>query len=176
MKNYDEYLSRCIKSIRSQTYQNYEILVMEKGSASHNINCGVKEAQGSLIKILCMDDYFTHKNALKDIIECFSGDWLIHGVSNHKNPIYTGDIHLGNNRLGGLSSIVFKKESFIPFDESLVWLLDCDWYKQMYAKYGMPDIIKGDFVTIEEGDGQATNKISKIIKNKEVMILRKKYV
>lgn len=169
------YLARCLKSIREQTFQDYEIVISEGGSASYNVNKGVKEAQGDIIKVLCMDDYFTNNNSLKEIHKAFKGDWLIHGVSNHKTPHYTGDIHLGNNRLGGLSSMVFKKDSYIPLDETLVWLLDCDWHKQMYMQYGLPVLLTGDYVTIQEGEGQATNLISKEIKKKEVLKLQQKY-
>ena len=123
-----------------------------------------------------MDDYFTDKNALQTLVDNFTGSWLIHGVSNNKNPYITGDVHLGNNKLGGLSCIMFKKEYFIPFDENLVWLFDCDWHKQMIIKYGEPVIINGNFVTIEEGQGQATNSISDDIKRSEVITMQLKYV
>lgn len=171
----EAYLARCIASIKEQTFTDYEVVISEKGKASHNTNEGVKQCKGEIIKILCMDDYFTDKNALQTLVDNFTGEWLIHGVSNNKNPYITGDIHLGNNKLGGLSCMMFRKDGFIPFDESLVWLFDCDWYKKMFAKYGEPTIIEGDFVTITEGEGQATSSISKQLKDKEEMIMRKLY-
>lgn len=175
MKNHEFYLNRCLDSIRSQTYQDYEIIIADYGKASHNVNMGVKDAKGEYIKILCMDDYFTHKDSLKEIAKNIK-TWLINGVSNHKEPYYTGDVHKGNNRLGGLSSIACKKDLFMGMDEEMVWLFDCDWHKKMYLKYGNPQILNGDYVTIEEGDTQATNNISDEIKRKEFIIINKRYV
>lgn len=172
----DYYLARCIESIKRQTYTDYEIVVSDEGRASQNTNAGVFKATGDIVLVLCMDDYFTYDNALKDIMDNFKGHWLIHGVSNHLNPHYTGDVHLGNNRLGGLSSMVFRRDSFIPFDEDLIWLLDCDWHKKMYQAYGLPVILNGDFVTIEQGDDQATSKMSKEIKLSEFLKMNKRYV
>lgn len=172
----EEYLARCIASIKEQTFTDYEIVISEKGKASHNTNEGVKQCNGEIIKILCMDDYFTDKNALKTLVDNFKGSWLVHGVSNNQSPYITGDVHLGNNKLGGLSCMMFRKDAFIPFDESLVWLFDCDWHKQMIMKYGEPVIVNGNFVTIEEGQGQATNSISDNIKRGEVITMQLKYV
>ena len=165
----EEYLKRCLTSIEQQTYKDYEIVVSEVGGgASKNVNAGVGKSNGDIVKILCMDDYFTDSNSLQSIADNFSGEWMVHGVSNNKLPYYTGDILQGNNKLGGLSSIVFKKDCFIPFDESLVWLFDCKWHKQMYDKYGEPKIVNGDIVTIQEGGDQATSKITKEIKLSEI--------
>jgi glycosyltransferase involved in cell wall biosynthesis len=165
----EEYLKRCIASIQSQSYKDYEIVISEVvGGASNNTNAGVKKAKVDMVKILCMDDHFTSEHSLQTIVDNFTGEWLVHGVSNNKNPYYTGDILQGNNKLGGLSSIAFKRNCFIPFDESLVWLFDCKWHKQMYDKYGEPKIVNGDIVTIQEGGDQATSKITKEIKLSEI--------
>lgn len=165
----EEYINRCIESIKKQTYTDYEIVISEvAGGASINVNAGVFNSRGDSVKILCMDDYFTDENSLKILADTFTGNWLIHGVSNNKNPYYTGDILQGNNKLGGLSSMMFRKNDFIELDESLVWLFDCKWHKQMYEKYGEPQIVNGDIVTIQEGDDQATSKITKEIKLSEI--------
>ena len=124
-----------------------------------------------------MDDYFTNDKVVENIVnEYHIHNWLINGVSNHKEPFYSGDIYSGNNTLGGLSSISFRKDSFIPFNEDLVWLFDCDWHKQMYDKFGLPKIINGDLVTIEEGNGQATNSITYEVKRSEKIKMINKYV
>jgi len=171
----EEQLARCVESIKSQTFKDYEIVIVEEGKAAHNVNEGVKRSKGEIIKVMCMDDYFTHENALQAIIDAFRGVWLVHGVNNNPNPFYTGDIHLGYNKLGGLSSFACRKDSWIPLSEDLVWLFDCDWHKQMYLKYGEPIIINGDFVTIQEGHSQATNSIDNLTKYREYIEMTRKY-
>lgn len=171
----EEQLARCIESIKSQTFKDYEIVIVEEGKAAYNVNEGVKRAKGEIIKVICMDDYFTHENALQAIVDAFRGIWLVHGVSNNLNPFYSGDIHLGYNKLGGLSCFTCRRDSWIPLNEDLVWLFDCDWHKQMYLKYGKPIILNGDFVTIQVGEGQATNQIDNTVKYREFMQMSRKY-
>ena len=168
-------LDRCIKSIKEQTHHDYEIIVVQEGGAAHNLNEGVKRANGHIIITVGMDDYFTDKHALKTIVERFIGVWGVHGVSNNQEPRYTGDINLGNNKMGGISSIICRKDTWLPMDETMVWLFDCDWHKDMYQKYGEPTIINGDFIIITEGEGQATNSISEKVKLSEVLKMQKKY-
>lgn len=176
MKDGDFFLNRCLDSIKSQTYTDYEVIMTHEGNSPYNTNLGMSKAKGDLIKILHQDDYFTHKNSLKEIVENFNGEWLITGCSNNWYPIYTGDIHLGNNKLGSPSVLTTRNGLDMYFDEELIWLFDCDFYKRMYNKYGEPTILMGDIVTIGEGDHQATNLITNTAKEKEVFIMRQRYV
>ena len=176
MKNANFFLKRAIDSLRKQTYQNWELVITEEGKASHNTNEAIKQSEGELIKVLYMDDYFTHKDALKEIVRNFKGEWMITGCNNNLNPVYTGDIHLGNNKLGSPSCLTIRKGCEVVFDEDLVWLLDCDFYKKMFIKYGEPVILNGDYMTIGEHEGQATNQLNNKIKDEEVHLLRKRYV
>lgn len=175
MKNAEEFLWRCINSVHKQSYKDYEIIYEEGGNAAENINKGIKKAKGEIIKILCMDDYFTHKNSLKDIVDNWKGKWMITGCSNNPYPYYTGDVHQGNNKLGGLSVIAIHNQNPLLFDEELQWLLDCDYYKRMYDLYGLPTILNGVNVTIEEGDHQATNNLAMELKRNEVIKLTQRY-
>jgi hypothetical protein len=176
MVNGEFFLNRCLESIKSQTYKDYEIVMTHEGNSAHNTNLGMKQAQGNLIKILHQDDYFTHKDSLRDIVTKFKGEWMITGCSNNMRPMYTGDIHLGNNKLGSPSVLTVKKGLDIYFDENLVWLFDCDFYKRMYTKYGDPTVLLGDNVTIGEGEHQATNLIANTEKENEVFLMRQRYV
>lgn len=175
MKNAEGFLKQCVDSIKSQSFTDYEVVINEHGSAGDNINDAVTKAKGDIITILCMDDYFAHNNVLQDIHDRLKGAWLIVGCSNNPNPYYTGDIHQGNNKLGGLSCITVRKDKFIPFDGSLHWLVDCDFYKKMYKLYGAPDILNGANVFITEGDHQCTNMLGEMQKRAEVIELTKRY-
>lgn len=175
MENADFFMKRCLESIERQTYTDYEVVITEEGVVGHNLNEAIKRCKGEIVQILCMDDYLAHDNALKNIAEAFEGQWLISGCNNNPNPYYTGDIHQGNNKLGGLSVIAIKNENPLLFDENLRWLVDCDFYKRMYAQYGSPKILNGVQVMIGEGQHQATNMLNEDLKRAEVMELTKRY-
>jgi glycosyltransferase involved in cell wall biosynthesis len=89
-------VEKCIKSVLSQNYQNFEHIIIDGGSTdgTHNVlkkynrdvkkiiikkdnnmweamNTGIKKANGEIICILNSDDYFT-KNALKIVNNYFS--------------------------------------------------------------------------------------------------------
>lgn len=175
MKNGEFFLKRLLDSIKEQTYTDYEIVETLEGNAPTNTNSAINKANGDIIKIMYQDDYFTHKDALQGIVEAFKGMWLVNGCSNNLNPVYMGDIHLGNNKLGGPSCLTISKEVKERFDENLVWLFDCDLYKRLYAKYGEPVILNGDYVTVGEGEHQATNNIISEEKDNEVFLMRQRY-
>lgn len=175
MKNAQFFLDRCLASIRSQTFQDYEIVVTDTGGMAENTNNAVQSCTGELIKILYMDDYFADKNALKRIVEAFKGDWMITGTDNNPHPYWTEDIHLGNNKLGSPSALTIKNDKTILFDERLDWMLDCDYYKRLYIKYGEPQILDEVNVIMGIGDHQATNTISDDIKIQEQNILKGKW-
>jgi hypothetical protein len=99
---------------------------------------------------------------------------MITGCNNNPFPRWTDDIHLGNNKLGGLSVIAFKE--YVLFDESLKWLLDCDFYKRMYELYGKPYILETKNVTIGTGNHQMTNILTDKEKEREVELMKLKYV
>ena len=122
-----------------------------------------------------MDDWFAHKNALRDIIDNFEGNWLITGVDNNLSPYWTDDIHLGVNKLGSPSALTILNKNPLMFDEKLGWLLDCDYYRRMYDLYGPPKILDGVNVNMGIGEHQATNLMSDITKTKEYSYMLNKY-
>jgi GT2 family glycosyltransferase len=177
MKNKDFFLKRCLDSIRSQTYQDYEIIITEKGKMAENTNAGMREATGELVKILFMDDFFAHKNALKEIVDNFKKDdvWMITGADTNPHPYWTDDIHLGNNKLGSPSALTMRKDKMMFFDETMSWLLDCDLYKRMYNKYGPPKILDKINVNLGVGDHQMTHILTDEEKLKEHNYMEKKW-
>lgn len=169
MKNKDFFLDRCLASVREQSYQDYEIIITEKGKMAENTNSGIREAKGELIKILFMDDWFAHKDALKDIINNFKKDdiWMITGCNTNPHPYWTDDIETGNNRLGSPSALTMRGKHY--FDETLSWLLDCDLYRRLYNQHGAPKILDSVNVNIGVGDHQMTH----ILTNEEKLLEHK---
>lgn len=161
--NNDEIKKVCEK----EDYRNLNIVYKKnpiKGMAQ-NTNEAIKNASGEIIKILYMDDYLSHKNSIKNIVENFKGYWLVTGC-NHDNgsilynehkPKYNKKIFLGKNTIGAPSVLSFKNQNIIFFDEKMTWLLDCDYYKRLYDLYGEPTILNDINITIGTSDHQVTN-------------------
>lgn len=106
------FLSRLLASVRSQTYQNFEVIVSDhskdnvvkkvceessltivylrnsenRGNSSENMNFGLRHASGDVAKVMHMDDFFTSSNALELIINCFreapDTSWGVLGFSH----------------------------------------------------------------------------------------------
>jgi len=184
MDNKDFFLKRLLDSIKEQTFTDYEIVITEDGKMAENTNSAIKKANGDLIKIMYMDDYFAHKDALKRIVEAFKGNWLASGCGHQDNPILQWDrphipsyegIEQGINTIGSPSVVTIRNGLDIYFDENMTWLLDVDFYKRLNAKYGPPDILEDINVVMGIGPHQATNQLSDQLKINEEIYLKQKY-
>lgn len=178
MKGGAEFLWKSINSIMGQSFQDYEIIITKAGKMAENTNAGIRKARGELVKILYLDDRLAHRDNLKLIVEAFDANpdkkWLINGVNNHAFPYWTDDILTGNNKLGSPSALTIRNGLNIYFDESMSWLLDCDYYKRLYDKYGLPMILDGVHVVLETGDHQMTNILTEEEKQAEHNYLKNK--
>jgi hypothetical protein len=156
------------------------------GVSSSNVNNAINNSKGELIKILFQDDFLYHNNSIKDIIENFEDgyNWLVtssthtydgFNFSNELIPIYNDNIHLGINTISSPSVLTIRKSVTERFDEKLIWLMDCDMYKQLYIKYGEPKIVKKVNVVNRLWGNRLSDTISQDIKDKEFLILQKKY-
>lgn len=180
MKNAEQYLDRCLDSIRKQSYQDYEIVITSEGDMAENTNNAIRKCTGDLIKILYVDDYLSHKDALKEIVDNFDGNWLVTACKNDKDeeyhfPRYNHKIETGLNTIGSPSVVTIKNGLNMYFDEEMMWLLDCDFYKRMYQEYGPPTILNDVNVTIGIHEGQATNTMGDERKLKEHKYMQKKW-
>ena len=178
MKNGAFFLWRTINSIMEQTFKDYEIIITKEGKMAENTNAGIKKAKGELIKILYLDDWFAHPNALKDIVENFDDriNWLITGCDTNPHPEWTDDIETGNNKLGSPSCLTIRNWNNMPlFDERMSWLLDCDLYKRLHNSSGKPKILDGVNVNMGIGDHQMTHILTDEEKLTEHNLMQEKY-
>ncbi|MEK9181594.1 MAG: glycosyltransferase family 2 protein [Patescibacteria group bacterium] len=151
---------------------------------SINTNAAIKKASGEFIKILYMDDYLADQNSLQDIVDNFKGHWLVTGCGHDNGngeiththlPIYNKKIYLGKNTIGAPSVLTIKNENPLMLDENLTWLLDCDYYKRLYDKYGEPDVLNKVNVIIGLEKHQTTNYLNYKIRWNEKWLMIKKH-
>lgn len=151
---------------------------------SPNTNETIRKATGKLIKILYMDDFLADENSLQDIVDNFKGYWLVTGcghdtgdgkIKNIHFPRYHKKLYLGKNTIGAPSVLTIKNENPLLFDENLTWMLDCDYYKRLYEKYGEPDILNKVNVIIGRGKHQVTNFLTKQVKKSEKIYMKRKH-
>lgn len=179
MPNGALFLKRAIDSVMSQTYKDYEIVLTKDGRASENTNAGIKRAKGDIIKILHMDDFLAHENALQNIADNFNGGWLVTGCTHTKGEdrfndhLATWNPHIGTfNTIGAPSVLAFENNDPLFFNEDMVWMFDCEYYARLYERYGKPTILDSIDVVIGIHDDQATNLIPDEIKRKEEYVQR----
>lgn len=126
-----------------------------------NTNNAMKHADGSIIKILFMDDFLYSNDSLEIISNNFDlkeDSWLASACIHTKNgkdfykvhyPTYHNYIQYGRNTIGTPSIITIKNEDLIFFDSKFkLTLQDCDYYKRLGDKFGKPKIIKDITVVI----------------------------
>ena len=165
-------------------YRNAENI----GSSSANINNAIKKSKSKLIKILFQDDFLYDNNSLKDIADYFDAEkdhWLITACEHSNNgidfyrpfyPKYNNKIHLGNNTISSPSVLTIKNDHPLLFDENLVWLMDCDYYKRCYDKFGDPKILNKVNVVNRIGNHQVSNTIANDdLRKKEYAYILRKY-
>lgn len=183
MEDKSFFLDRCTRSIERQTYKNYEIVIAENGRGmAGNTNDAIKRATGDIIKILFMDDYLAHNDALQNLVDSFTGGWLacgcLHDDGQTKErphmPEWNDDIHVVNT-IGSPSVIAFENNDPLLFDENLSWMLDTDLYKRLHARYGPPTMLESIDVVIGIGEHQHTNKLTDVEKLQEHEILTERY-
>ena len=155
-----------------------------KGMAQ-NTNEAMTHANGELIKILYQDDCLSHDNALEEIVDIFTDDvnWLATGCIHNEGgenvrphyPSYTHEIYKGMNTIGSPSVITLRNKDLILFDEKMTWLLDVDYYRRMYDKYGEPKFLYKINVVMGLGKHQVTNLLAETLKRAEYDYMMKKY-
>lgn len=188
------YLRSLFTTIKSQTYFNIEIITpdhssdksIEKevtkwenklkinhffnkkgvGNSSINMNEGIKNATGDIIKIMHMDDFFCSENTLQSIIDGCAANpnksWGVvgfnHMYSDSSNICRFGssfvDLPIPRNVKIGVagcpSTSFFLRNKNEPdlFDEKLVILNDKDMHLNLKKRYGDMIVVEDIGVTI----------------------------
>lgn len=143
-----------------------------KRTISANTNNAIKNCTGEYIKIMYMDDFFIDNNALEKIIKASEespNKWIVNGTLHCESihfphsrliPQYNDNIHLGQNSISCPTVLTLKQKEY--FDEELNMLMDCEFYKRMYIKYGDPLIITDPLTCNRNHEDQTQKKVGHI--------------
>ena len=175
------YLSRLLNTIATQTFQDFSIFISDqstsgdiqdvvnsyssqfdiaysrndqKDNPTQNINTALRMAQGDIVKVMFMDDFFYATDALaiiKDRMEGSDAPWAMNSIIHyteltgeyHRNmePYWNPQMLSGANSLGSPSSMSYRKDIEMPFDEYLRMFVDVELYCRYHEAYGPPLII-----------------------------------
>lgn len=165
-------------------YKNF----YNRGKAACNINKAMQIATGKVIKILYQDDFFVVPDALEKIYNEFENgcNWLVNGFVhttdkktfyNKRIPYYNDMIILGENSLGNPSNIsVVNTTDKVYMDESILYVVDCEYYFRLKQIYGSPKIIEETLVCSRIHPVSAVNDPELIkLKDQEVVYCLNKY-
>lgn len=154
----------------------------ETPGMANNTNHAIDRSLGEVIKILFQDDFFYDSRSLEKTLEHLTPTyhWIATGCThtmdgthffNDHKPYYSES----ENTLGSPSVVAFRRDTTVRFDPNFKWVLDLDFYKQMYRKYGKPKIYDQTTVAIGIHLGQETNNLLPDYKQFEHNLLKLKY-
>ena len=159
-----------------------------RGIISPNINVAMKNCGGKYIKILFQDDFLLGSSSLQITYDFIKSkkeiNWMatsfyhsIDGINMYRPlvPEWNNEIWTGKNTMGCPTGFCIKNENIILFDENLNWLMDVDFYKKMFDKYGEPEICE-DFTVVNRTWGERlTDTINQDIRMNEFNIMINRY-
>ncbi len=160
MENWQFFLTRCLESIESQTFKDYEIVLIKHSTMPVTSNRSIESCKGEIIKVLYMDDFLAHENALQNLVDGWKGGWMATGCNHNGEaphiPYFVGVLN-NRNTIGSPSVVAFENDSPLLFDEKMSWMLDVDLYKRLWVRYGKPTLLDSIDVTIGIHKAQMTN-------------------
>ena len=91
-------------------------------------------------------------------------------------PYYHDKIYEGTNTISCPTVLTIKNtDDKLYFDEDVNWLMNVEYYKRLFDKYGLPDIIPQIGVINRQAEVRATNLISEEQKQAEVNLMIQRY-
>ena len=152
---------------------------------SVNTNNAIKQAKGEIVKVLFQDDFLYSENSLQEIADNFKGGWMVTACEHSPDgatmirpfyPKYNDEIYLGNNTISSPSVLAFANDNPLMFDENLEMLMDVDYYKQLFDRYGLPSVLNDINVVNRVGQHQISLNVKPEQLAEEIEITKQKYV
>lgn len=184
----DDYLKECCDEWSNILNIKYIRCETGRGSISPNLNNAIRNSSGQYIKILFQDDFLYDQNSLQLIVDYIKKkdiNWLLTGCAHTKDmetvydimvPKYHDRIYEGINTISCPTVLTIKNNSEkLYFNEEINWLMDVEYYKRCYDKFGLPDVLENVCVINRQAEVRATTLISEEDKQKEVMLMINRY-
>jgi glycosyltransferase involved in cell wall biosynthesis len=144
-----------------------------RGSSSANTNCAVRHAGGEIVKILHQDDFFHDPQALHRIaramaaapgrswggVGCVHTDAEESGFFGPHMPSVTPRLAV-HNTFGAPSLLFVRRAAWLPCDEGLIWMMDCEHYHRLRAAFGEPILIHEPLIANRRWARQVTHTLA----------------
>lgn len=208
------FFKQLLTSINSQSYKDFEVVVTDqsenddikkvcsdfknlnivylknnekRGNSPANLNNGLKNAKGEIIKIMFQDDFFIDSESLKIIDEKFKENlsgWLVNGCCHthdgqnffrYMKPSWNDKIIEGNNTISSPSVLSFLNQNINYFDENLTMMMDCDYYYTLYKRYGLPCFLENYLIANRIHNFQISRMYNKNLEEEINIIKNKNY-
>jgi len=160
-----------------------------RGKIAPNINNAIRHCNGKYIKMLFQDDFLYDVDSLQiiknSIEENPNASWFITAcvhtddcitMYDRMTPYYHDRIYEGINTISCPTVLTVKNYDELPiFDESLNWLVDVEYYKRLYDKYGGPIVIDAVCAVNRNSEVRTTNMMTEKQKQEEISRVIRKY-
>lgn len=169
---------------------NYVRETMHRGSSCENANNGIRHSKYDILRFIFQDDILADEGALERAIKYFvyhNAKWMVTGCCHrrdestetfwHHYPRFVeNELFEGVNSIG-CPSVLTTVKTDLFFDPRLPTLMDIDYYKRLFDKFGEPVIFNDINATIRIHPGQMTMNGASGEKQIgiELEIVRKKY-
>jgi hypothetical protein len=89
-------------------------------------------------------------------------------------PQWNDRLIFGVNTISSPSVLSFRNQNVSFFDENLTMLMDCEYYYQLYLKYGEPTVLNETLISNRIHQFQISTNYEGNI-NEEINYIKKKY-
>jgi len=181
-----EFIEFQFKKFLQQTYKDFEVVISDhsqddeiekacldfkdrleikylrnekaRGKSASNVNNAMRHCKGEIIKIIFQDDFLRDEFSLEKIYKSFGAEtkWLI-----------TSCEHSADGSPSVLS--IRNDEDKIFFDDNLIWLMDVEYYKRLYNKWGPPTVLDEVGVVNRMWGSQLSAKMPQRTKDDELL-------
>ena len=146
-----------------------------------NTNFALRRATGDWVHFLQQDDCLSHENVYKNIVPHLydeNSTWLnLECADNHIMRLNSWQKFnvLGVNRLGGLSTLIAKRNRCPELEVDLKMMVDVDLYESLYRKFGDPIFVNDLSIAVGKGVHQTGFKTTSVSTREEIVKLIQKY-